>query len=156
VRVSITPRSLFTPGKDTVPIVQDAVWAPGPVWTGAENLTPTGIWPTDRPARSQSLCRRRYPAHFERQTTNKIQHPYSLERNISWLESFEIYMITFIIWYASVCYSGIIIMTTKLLRCYNKDITKRKAYVRTHTKSVTDILTGDIFYHSPTSQRVLT
>jgi len=36
------PRPLFTPGKDPVPIVQEAGWAPGPVWTGAENLTPTG------------------------------------------------------------------------------------------------------------------
>ena len=26
------------PRKDPVPIVQDAGWAPGPVWTGAENL----------------------------------------------------------------------------------------------------------------------
>ena len=26
------------PRKDTVPIVWEAVWAPGPVWTGAENL----------------------------------------------------------------------------------------------------------------------
>ena len=38
--VSVTPRSLFTPGKDLVPIVQEAGWAPGPVWTGAENLPP--------------------------------------------------------------------------------------------------------------------
>ena len=30
----------FTPGKDPVPIVQVAGWAPGPVWTGAENLAP--------------------------------------------------------------------------------------------------------------------
>jgi hypothetical protein len=35
--------SRFTPGKDPVPIVQEAGWAPGPVWTGAENLAPTGI-----------------------------------------------------------------------------------------------------------------
>jgi len=28
------------PEKDPVPIVQEARWAPGPVWTGAENLTP--------------------------------------------------------------------------------------------------------------------
>ena len=28
----------FTPGKDPVPILQDAGWAPEPVWTGAENL----------------------------------------------------------------------------------------------------------------------
>ena len=26
----------FTPGKDPVPIVQEAGWATGPVWTGAE------------------------------------------------------------------------------------------------------------------------
>ena len=30
-------------GKDPVPIVQEAGWAPGPVWTGTENLAPTGI-----------------------------------------------------------------------------------------------------------------
>jgi hypothetical protein len=30
----------FTPGKDPVPIVQEAGWAPGPVWIGAENLAP--------------------------------------------------------------------------------------------------------------------
>jgi len=36
--VSSTPRPHFTPGKYTVPIVQEAGWTPGPVWTGAENL----------------------------------------------------------------------------------------------------------------------
>jgi len=61
--VSVTPRQLFPPGKDTVPIVQKAGWDPGPVWTGAENLTPTGIRTLDRPARSNSLYRLRYPAH---------------------------------------------------------------------------------------------
>ena len=30
----------FTPGKDPVPIVQEAGWAPVPVWTVAENLAP--------------------------------------------------------------------------------------------------------------------
>ena len=29
--------------KDLVPIVQEAGWAPGPVWMGAENLAPIGI-----------------------------------------------------------------------------------------------------------------
>ena len=61
--VSVTPRPLFSPGKDPVPIVREAGWAPGPVWTGAENLTPTGIRSPDRSARSQSLYRLRYPAH---------------------------------------------------------------------------------------------
>ena len=59
--VSVTPRPLFTPGNGPVPIVQEAGWAPGPVWTGAENLAPTGIRSPYRPARSQSLYRLRYP-----------------------------------------------------------------------------------------------
>jgi hypothetical protein len=50
--VSVTPRPLSTPGKDPVPIVQEAGWAPGPVWTGAENLAPTGIRSPGRPART--------------------------------------------------------------------------------------------------------
>ena len=50
-------------GKDSVPIVQEAGWAPGPVWTSAESLAPTGIQSPDRPARSQSLYRLRYPHH---------------------------------------------------------------------------------------------
>jgi hypothetical protein len=62
--VSVTPRPLFTPGKDPVPIVQEVGWAPGPVWTGAENLASIGIRSPDRPARSQSLYRLRYPAHL--------------------------------------------------------------------------------------------
>ena len=56
------PAALY-PGKESIPIVQEAVWAPGPVWTGAENLAATGIRPPDRQARSQSLYRLRYPAH---------------------------------------------------------------------------------------------
>jgi hypothetical protein len=38
--VGVTPRPLFTPGKHPVPIVQEAGWASGPVWTGVENLAP--------------------------------------------------------------------------------------------------------------------
>jgi len=61
--VSITPRPIFTPGKDPVPVVQKAGWATGPVWTGAENLAPTGIRSPDRPAHRQSLYQLHYPAH---------------------------------------------------------------------------------------------
>jgi hypothetical protein len=50
----------FTPGKDPVPIVQEAGWAPGPVCSGAENLAPTGIRSPDLPARSVSLYRLNY------------------------------------------------------------------------------------------------
>jgi hypothetical protein len=61
---SVTPRPLFTPGKDSAPTVQEAGWAPVPVWTSAENLAPTCIRSPDRPARSHSLYRLRYPAHL--------------------------------------------------------------------------------------------
>jgi len=61
--VSVTPRPHFTPGKDPVPIIQEAGWAPGPIWTGAENLAPTAVRSPDRPARSQSLYQLSYPAH---------------------------------------------------------------------------------------------
>ena len=49
----------------------------GPVWTGAENLAPTGIRSLDRPARSQSLYRLRYPAH------NKIKALVNLPSRVS-------------------------------------------------------------------------
>ena len=61
--VSVTPQPFFTPGKDPVPIVQEAGWAPGPAWTGAESLAPTGIRSPDRPASSQSLYRLSYRAY---------------------------------------------------------------------------------------------
>jgi len=38
VVVSSTPRPHFTPGKDPVPILKEAGWAPGPVWTGGKSL----------------------------------------------------------------------------------------------------------------------
>ena len=46
------PCRSVTPGNDPVPIVQESGWAPGTVWTGAENLAPTGNRSPDRPARS--------------------------------------------------------------------------------------------------------
>jgi hypothetical protein len=36
-------------------------WAPGPVWTGAENLAPTGILTPDRPTCSETLYQLSYP-----------------------------------------------------------------------------------------------
>jgi hypothetical protein len=36
--------------RDPVSTLQEAVWAPGRVWTGAENLAPTGIRSPHRPA----------------------------------------------------------------------------------------------------------
>jgi len=52
--VSSTPQPHFTPGKDPVPIVQEAGWVPGPVWMGGKSRPHRDSIP-DRPARSQSL-----------------------------------------------------------------------------------------------------
>ena len=60
--VSSTPRPYFTPGKDPLPIVQEAGWASEPVWMGRKSR-PTGIRSPDRSARSQSLYRLSYLAH---------------------------------------------------------------------------------------------
>jgi hypothetical protein len=62
--VSSTPRLYFTPGKDPVPILQEAGWAPGPVWTGAENLAPPGLDPRIVQPVAQSLYRLSYPAQI--------------------------------------------------------------------------------------------
>ena len=79
--VSVTPRPLFTPGKDTVPIVQEAGCAPGPVWTSVKNLAPTGIRSPGRPVRSQSL-------HWNAWSVQNLCDRYvtwkGLARNWSW------------------------------------------------------------------------
>jgi len=66
--LSVTPRPLFTRGKDPVPIVQEAVWAPWSVWAGAENLAhPPGFDPrTVQPVAS------RYTDYATRPTNTRI------------------------------------------------------------------------------------
>ena len=53
-----TPAAL-SPGKTRHTLYRRLDGAPGPVWTDAENLAPTGIRSPDRPARGQSLYRHR-------------------------------------------------------------------------------------------------
>jgi hypothetical protein len=60
--VSSTPRPHFTTGKYPVPILQEAGWVLGPVWTGGKSRPHRDSVP-GRPARSQSLYRLSYPAH---------------------------------------------------------------------------------------------
>jgi hypothetical protein len=59
--VNATPRPLYSRERDPVPIAQEAESTVGPVCTGAENLALTRIRFPDRPARSESLYRLRYP-----------------------------------------------------------------------------------------------
>ena len=69
--VSSSPRPHFTPGKDPVHILQEAGWAPGPVWTGGKSR-PHRDSILDRPAPRHSLHRLIYPAH----TTHTHTHIY--------------------------------------------------------------------------------
>jgi len=61
--VSSTPRPHFTRGKDPIPILQEAGWVQGPVWTGGKSR-PHRDSISDRPARSHSLYRLSYPPHL--------------------------------------------------------------------------------------------
>jgi hypothetical protein len=58
------PRPLSTPGKDPVPIVQEAGWAPGPVWTGAEISPQPGFNSRTVQPVAQSLYRLSYRAQY--------------------------------------------------------------------------------------------
>jgi hypothetical protein len=53
--VNATPQLLYPRERDPVPIVYEAGRAPEPVWTGAENLTSTGIQSLHHPACGESL-----------------------------------------------------------------------------------------------------
>ena len=67
----------FTPGKDPVPILQETGWTPGQIWTGGKSRPHRDSIP-DRPARSQSLYRQSYRAHYPYQyllTYSMVQSP---------------------------------------------------------------------------------
>ena len=53
--VNATLRSLYPRERNSAPTVQEAGWAPEPVWTGAENLALTGIRSPERPTRSETI-----------------------------------------------------------------------------------------------------
>ena len=77
--VSSTPRPHFTPGKDPVPILQEAGCAPGQVWTGGKSR-PHRDWIPDRPARSQSLYRLSYLAHINNVINLKFKSEKTLDK----------------------------------------------------------------------------
>jgi hypothetical protein len=55
------PRPLYPRERHGTHCIGGWVGLPGPFWTGAENLAPTGIWSPDRPACSEMLYRLSYP-----------------------------------------------------------------------------------------------
>ena len=84
--VSSTPRPHSTPTKDPVPIVQEAGWAPGPVWMGGKSRPHRDSIP-DRPAHSQSLYRLSYQAHIHTNTHLKcaiILSNYMFQTLLAW------------------------------------------------------------------------
>ena len=88
--ISSTPRPHFISGKDPVPILQEAGWAPGQVWTGGKSHPHRDSIP-DLPARSQSLYRLNTEYNMRRYYVNKglqmgVQpnsHRWYLPNNIS-------------------------------------------------------------------------
>jgi len=74
--VNATPRPLSPRERDPLPIVQEAGWAPGPVWTGVENLALTGILSPDLPSCSESLYRLSYTGSNNNNNNNNNNTAY--------------------------------------------------------------------------------
>ena len=71
-----TPRPLYAWGRDAVSILEEVGWAPVLVWTGAENIAPTGILSPVLPARRESLYGLSYPGpHSQRYSDSKLDSP---------------------------------------------------------------------------------
>jgi hypothetical protein len=68
----------FIPGKNPVPIVQEAGWTPGPVWTGAKNLAYFTIPSPGSPAHNECLYWLSYPSPWIQPTNTQINksHPF--------------------------------------------------------------------------------
>jgi len=81
---SSTPWPHITPGKDPEPILQEAGWAPGPVWMGGKSR-PHRDSILDCPARSQSLYRLSYPAHNILMYSCNITREHTLTWQQIWL-----------------------------------------------------------------------
>ena len=70
-----TSRLLFPWERDLVPILQEAGWAPGLVWAGAENRTPTEIRFPDPAAPSASLYQLSYPGlHYDNNNNHHLRY----------------------------------------------------------------------------------
>jgi len=109
--VSSMPQPHFTPRKDTIPILQEAGWAPGLIWMGGKSRPQRDSNP-DHPARSQWLYRQSYPTH-----TSYIYLPEStthsyLPANEEWWTESNIYINALKSWASRLMWG----MTNRLLR----------------------------------------
>ena len=67
--VSSMPRPHFNPGKQPAPILQEAGWAPGPVWKGRKSRPHRDSIP-DRPARSSVAIPTELPGQHNNNNNN--------------------------------------------------------------------------------------
>ena len=72
------PSRTLPTGKEPIPILQEAGWAPGPVWTGGKSRPHRDSIP-DRPGRSQSLYRLSYPAHIYTEWPQKMYKQFDMK-----------------------------------------------------------------------------
>jgi len=91
--VSSMPRPHFTPGKDPVPILQEAGWAPGLVWMGRKSRSYRDSI-LDRPGHSQSLYRLIYPAHPSFAGSLQIMRYGPIHMNLTWRSDSDVNGVT--------------------------------------------------------------
>jgi len=60
--VSAMPQPLYLQQRDPVPLALKAGWVLELVWTGPENLTPTGVQTPDHSAHGKLLNKLHYPS----------------------------------------------------------------------------------------------
>ena len=89
------PGRLTPPRKTRYPLYRRLGGPQGPVWTGAENLAPTGIRSPDRPARSESLYRLSYPGPHSCNMHHNINFP-STSRSSNESFSFQFFNLNII------------------------------------------------------------
>ena len=78
--------TVLPPGKNPVPIVQEAGWELGPVWSGAENLVHHRDSIAGPSSRSESLYRLSYPGPLSKNITyfNSFNpYPANVENRVS-------------------------------------------------------------------------
>jgi hypothetical protein len=115
--------AVFNPGKDPVPIVQEAGWAPGPVCTGAENLAPPGFDPrTVQPVASHYTNYTTRPTFL---TKYAIQMLLCLLRLVSNIKS-NICIVYYVLFQILCSLLHIIILFYLYLSCIRRNFTERK------------------------------
>jgi len=80
--VNVMPWPIYPRERDLVPIVSEAGWAPGLVWTGTENLASTRIQTLDHLRCSELLHHLHYPAHMKNIWHSNMENNFILPRRV--------------------------------------------------------------------------